>query len=109
MKADALLTEVSSAKATKAGGEMDMSVNYKWLYVGCGVIMLLAIAIIGFKFLVEDKSSWQQFVTFYDNHQMTFWMEVVALEFFGLSWLVKGRNTVTNATYSAFKSSRAAH
>lgn len=54
------------------------------LYRTCGVIMLIAILTIlaGFLGLIPEP--------FYTDHHMTFWMEVVAVESFGISWLVKG-------------------
>jgi hypothetical protein len=50
----------------------------------CGALMLLAMAIIfaGWKGLIPDP--------FYTNDHLTFWMETVAVESFGVSWLVKG-------------------
>ena len=102
----ALLSIFTFPKQDHEEKEMKMVVSYKWLYVSCGVIMLVAIAIIGLYFLADKRNFWNGFVLWYENHQMTFWMEVVALECFGLSWLVRGRNTVTQATYSTFKSSR---
>jgi len=54
------------------------------LYRICGIGMLLAIAVIGLYAIgLIDKD-------FYNNQSLTFWMEVVALEFFGVSWLIKG-------------------
>jgi len=55
------------------------------IYRVCGVIMILAMLVIflgGFcKLIPEDV---------YRSHQITFWMEALAVESFGFSWLVKG-------------------
>jgi len=54
------------------------------IYRTCGVIMILAILVVGaggLHIIPED---------FYDQYKLTFWMEVVALESFGFAWLVKG-------------------
>ncbi|RYY55961.1 MAG: hypothetical protein EOO09_08395 [Chitinophagaceae bacterium] len=50
----------------------------------CAGVMVLALAIIltNFVGLVSDD--------FFQTYDITFWMEVVALEAFGVSWLVKG-------------------
>lgn len=57
------------------------------LYRTCGVIMLLAILGIlawGINILGPDLTQ------FYNEHHLTFWLETIAVESFGLSWLVKG-------------------
>ena len=53
-----------------------------WVYIACGVNMLLALAtaFLG-KFIFPE---------YYDTHNFTFWMEVVALESFGVAWMIKG-------------------
>ncbi len=38
---------------------------------------------------------------YYDSHQMTFWMEVLAVEAFGFSWLVKGGTMMKDKSPSA--------
>jgi len=50
----------------------------------CGVLMVLAILVIvgGFTGLIPDH--------IYNDYRLTFWMEVLAVEAFGFSWLVKG-------------------
>lgn len=52
------------------------------LYKFCGVMMILAMLVVfpGVKLIPSD---------FYDANHLTFWMETVAVEFFGISWLVK--------------------
>ena len=52
------------------------------IYRTCAVIIVLAILII-----IICK---QFFPTIYATYPITFWMEVVAVEAFGFSWLVKG-------------------
>lgn len=50
----------------------------------CGVVMMLAMAVIGAGAIeVID-------VDFYNKHHLTFWMEAIAVESFGFSWLIKG-------------------
>lgn len=55
------------------------------IYKICGFLMVFALLFIfvaGFlKLLPED---------FYAQHQLTFWMETLAVESFGISWLTKG-------------------
>lgn len=52
------------------------------VYRICGGLMLLAILVIATgQFLFRE---------FYDKNHLTFWMETLAVESFGISWLVKG-------------------
>ncbi|MFT3705953.1 MAG: hypothetical protein QM802_26540 [Agriterribacter sp.] len=55
-----------------------------WIYRGCAIIMFsaLLVAFLGFLGTIDEK--------YYDSHNMTFWMEVISVEAFGLSWMVKG-------------------
>jgi hypothetical protein len=53
------------------------------IYRACAVIIVLSIIIIGLSKIL--------FPSFYDNFPITFWMEVVAVEAFGFSWLTKGK------------------
>ncbi len=54
------------------------------LYRTFGIIMLFAILVIfaGYLKLIHDE--------FYTTHHLTFWMETLAVESFGISWLIKG-------------------
>jgi membrane protease YdiL (CAAX protease family) len=54
------------------------------IYRVCGILMIAAIVVIvaGYFELIPK--------TFYVNNQITFWMETVAVESFGFSWLIKG-------------------
>jgi hypothetical protein len=52
------------------------------IYRLCGVLMVASLLVILISWLTADESSTQ-----YDS--LTFWMEVVAVEAFGLSWLTK--------------------
>lgn len=52
-------------------------------YIGLGVLMLMSM-------LVIIPGIWIIPETFYDDHHLTFWMETLAVEFFGISWLIKG-------------------
>jgi hypothetical protein len=53
------------------------------VYRTCGVIMLLAILVVlaNFLKLIPDKV--------FSTYHLTFWMETIAVESFGFSWLVK--------------------
>jgi hypothetical protein len=52
------------------------------IYIACGIIMILAVLVIfpGCKIISQQ---------YYENHNLTFWMETVAVECFGISWMVK--------------------
>ena len=54
------------------------------VYRVCGIIMLLALCVIflGLLNIIPRES--------YDRLNLTFWMEALAVECFGFSWLVKG-------------------
>ena len=82
---------------------MGHEVPYKRLYVGAGIIMLLALSVLGFRVLcalyLTEMDAW---AAFHDHYNLTFWMETVALEAFGLAWLVKGRSTVKYADYKRY-------
>ena len=80
-----LFVFTKSDKTVKARGTKKKIRNR--LYRTCGTIMALAILVIllwGIDLLGKDLT------TFYNDHHLTFWMETVAVESFGLSWLVKG-------------------
>lgn len=54
------------------------------IYRVCGILMIIAMLVIGagaMGFIPE---------TFYRNHCLTYWMETLAVESFGFSWLIKG-------------------
>jgi hypothetical protein len=50
----------------------------------CGIIMILALLIIvaGISEII--------YPAYYNEHHLTFWMETLAIESFGFSWLIKG-------------------
>ncbi|WP_273291450.1 hypothetical protein [Winogradskyella sp.] len=54
------------------------------IYIVCGCLMTLALVVIflGFLKVIPDDV--------YRAHKLTFWMETLAVEAFGFSWLVKG-------------------
>lgn len=80
---------------------MNHAVKYKGLYISCGIIMFLAFGVLGARILCVylDLGGYQ---AFHDAADLTFWMETVALEAFGLAWLVKGRSTVKYSEYKSF-------
>jgi len=54
------------------------------IYRTCGVIMIAAILVMGagaIGLIPKDT---------YEGYQLTFWMETIAVESFGFSWLIKG-------------------
>jgi hypothetical protein len=55
------------------------------IYRVCGAIMIIAILIMfaGFLKIIPEP--------FYSDHHFTFWMETLAVESFGFSWLIKGK------------------
>ncbi len=61
----------------------------KWrnrIYRSCAIVMVLALLVILFR-----RLEWNLIpATYFDKHNLTYWMEVVAVEAFGFSWLVKG-------------------
>lgn len=71
-----------SDKSTQGRGSKKIMRNR--IYRVCGVLMIAAILVIGAGYFELISK------TFYDNHQLTFWMETVAVESFGFSWLIKG-------------------
>ncbi|MFM6925844.1 MAG: hypothetical protein ACKOU7_10120 [Ferruginibacter sp.] len=80
-----LFVFTKSDKRVKARGIKKKMRNR--LYRTCGGIMLAAILVIllwGINLLGDDLTR------FYNDHHLTFWMETIAVESFGLSWLVKG-------------------
>jgi hypothetical protein len=81
----ALFVFTRSDKSVKTRGIKKKMRNR--LYRTCGTIMVLAIIGIllwGINLLGPDLTR------FYNDHDLTFWLETVAVESFGLSWLVKG-------------------
>lgn len=55
------------------------------IYITCGFIMVLALLVAfvgGYLGIIPEDT--------YDRYRLTFWMETVAIEAFGFSWLVKG-------------------
>lgn len=52
-------------------------------YVGCGLVIVVSIAALG-AYAVMGWSWW-------NDYNLTFWFEALALWAFGLSWMVKGR------------------
>jgi len=58
------------------------------IYRICGVLMLVALlaVVLGLTGVIAEAT--------YDNLKLTFWMEALAVEAFGFSWLVKGEALV---------------
>lgn len=61
------------------------------IYRVCGILMIAAILVIGAGYFELISR------TFYENNQLTFWMETVAVESFGFSWLIKGETLFKDA------------
>ena len=62
------------------------------LYVTCGIIMLISIALIA-AYSFSDKLS---DCDCFQDLDPIFWLETFALWAFGLSWLTKGRTILTD-------------
>lgn len=56
------------------------------IYRVCSLFMTLAIIVMLLGFVNVINAS------FYDTYQLTFWMELIAVEAFGFSWMVKGES-----------------
>lgn len=71
--------------SNKPKGERGKMKNIRnTIYKICGIIMILAMVVIAGKLVgIIDAD-------LYDNNNLTFWMETIAVEAFGFSWLVKG-------------------
>ncbi|WP_299114181.1 hypothetical protein [uncultured Winogradskyella sp.] len=54
------------------------------VYIVCGSLMLIALLIM-FSYFIDIFPK-----AIYENNNLTFWMETLAVESFGFSWLVKG-------------------
>jgi hypothetical protein len=76
-----LFTRSNKPKSKRTANKNIRNIIY-WV---CGIIMVLAmlVAFIGGKLGKINP-------TYYISHNITYWMEIIALEFFGISWLVKG-------------------
>ncbi len=59
------------------------------IYRTCGIIMVLSILVIFLGGFLEIIPT-----TFYEANHLTFWMETVAIEAFGFSWLIKGETLI---------------
>lgn len=55
------------------------------VYIVCGIVMVVALLII-----VGGSSIDVVFDGYYTKNNLTFWMEAIAVEAFGISWLVRG-------------------
>jgi hypothetical protein len=60
------------------------------IYRICGVVMLLSVAFIAYAFFLAPDG----FKKWYDNNNLTFWMEAIAVESFGISWLVRSKKLI---------------
>ncbi|MGC6431740.1 MAG: hypothetical protein ACON5F_11920 [Jejuia sp.] len=105
-----ILAFMSIFKFTKPDDEealMHKGVKFKGLYVFCGVLMLLALLLVGLKALGNIMPA--NFIKFYDDNSLTFWMEVVALEAFGIAWLVRGSVSVKTSEFHSFMSTQSSY
>lgn len=61
-----------------------------WIYRVCGALMIIAILVIfaGLLKLIPEP--------YYSDHCLTYWMEALAVESFGFSWLIKGETILTD-------------
>ncbi|GAB3337656.1 hypothetical protein GCM10027429_22330 [Marivirga atlantica] len=73
-------------KSNKPKGERSKNkIIRNTIYRVCAVLMVLSIAVIGLLSYTDIISEAR-----YDALKITFWMEVLAIESFGFSWLIKG-------------------
>lgn len=63
----------------------------------CAVIMVLALLVMGAGFLKIIPAE------VYESYQLTFWMESVAVESFGFSWIIKGESFFRDKASSSEK------
>jgi hypothetical protein len=75
----------------KLGKKTKAKVVRNRIYIGCGLLMVLAMLVILFDFL---STKYQLTILiphdWYVANQLTFWMETLAVGSFGVSWLIKG-------------------
>lgn len=67
---------------TSPNGTTDRKRTRNFIYRACAIVMVAALLIIAWGFLSNSTS--------YNENHLTFWMETVAVESFGISWLIKG-------------------
>jgi hypothetical protein len=65
------------------------------IYRTCGIIMIASIALIFAGFLEIIPAG------FYDANHLTFWLEAVAVESFGISWWIKGETLFRDKAMAA--------
>ncbi|WP_318542679.1 hypothetical protein [Marixanthotalea marina] len=72
-------------KFDKNHGKTKAKVKRNMVYKVCGVLMVIALVVVllggGMELIPSDD---------YNDYNITFWMETLAVEAFGFSWLVKG-------------------
>jgi hypothetical protein len=59
-------------------------IKRNWIYRICGVLIVIALLVMlaGFNSLIPEE--------LYFGNNLTFWMEALAVESFGIAWLIKG-------------------
>lgn len=85
------------------------NVSYSKLYRICGLFIFLSIAIIGLRALGNVKfleEALEAFSKFYDDWNLTFWFEVIALESFGIAWLIRGISMPSKKQINKYKMSQ---
>ena len=75
-----------SDKPKEDRGQMKRIRN--WIYIICGILMVIALLVIFICTILMNKGMLKP--EDYNSMNMTFWMETMAVESFGISWLVKG-------------------
>jgi multisubunit Na+/H+ antiporter MnhB subunit len=64
------------------------------VYRTCGVLIVAALLV------MLCGVAFNLFQPFYDNNNLTFWMETLAVEAFGFSWFVKGETILKDKPYT---------
>jgi hypothetical protein len=88
----AFLSFFQFTKSDKPAGQRgNMKVKRNRVYRACGVVMVLAVGVIA-----ANAAGWVSDDLF-SRYHLTFWMETVAVEAFGISWMVKGETVFRDA------------
>ncbi|MBP0904429.1 hypothetical protein ACFSKN_12310 [Mariniflexile gromovii] len=79
-------------KFNKAEGKTKEKKQRNVVFIICGILMIIALLVVflgdGLNLIPEDV---------YNGYHITFWMETLAVEAFGFSWLVKGETILKDS------------
>ncbi len=80
----AFMSFIIFPRSEESGHDKNAKNRRKIIYRVCAVVMVVSILIILLNYNDSDANSW------YNRNQMTFWLEVIAVEAFGISWFIRG-------------------